>query len=226
DSEELESTSEGYELLEVYKALREHAHVVDSALPCSTTLLLHVKNACLPFLRCACILYHHVTGVMYPPELACKNSNELSHMLKYLALPAHLPDLFTKQGPTTTALIKSWCSNANVRERLTASSEALVHHPLRLNQLIDLPQDYSLLLNEASTFKCPKSDGDDRAPSATDQTPAYETTQSYCCLAELEGTQVGAATEHAYYCGAHSGIFLRVRECQVLLLSNKSRGCF
>ncbi|KAK3764043.1 hypothetical protein RRG08_046512 [Elysia crispata] len=226
DAEELESTSEGYELLDVYKVLREHAHVVDSALPCPTTLLLHVKNACLPFLRCACILYHHVTGVMYPPELTCKNSNELRHLLRYLALPAHLPDLFTKQGPTTTALIKSWCSNANVRERLSASSEALVHHPLRLNRLIDLPQDYSLLLNEASTFKCPKSDGDDRAPTRCLVCGRMLCSQSYCCLAELEGTQVGAATEHAYYCGAHCGIFLRVRECQVLLLSNKSRGCF
>ncbi|GFO34713.1 E3 ubiquitin-protein ligase ubr2 [Plakobranchus ocellatus] len=226
DSEELESTSEGCEMLEVYKTLREYAHVVDNALPCPTTLLLHVNNACLPFLRCCAILYHHLTGVMYPPELTCKNSHELRHLLHYLALPAHLPDLFTKQGPTTTALIKSWCSCASVRERMSASSEALVHHPLKLNQLIDLPQDYSLLLNEASTFKCPKSDGDDRAPTRCLVCGRMLCSQSYCCLAELEGSQVGAATEHAYHCGAQNGIFLRVRECQVLLLSNKSRGCF
>ncbi|CAL1548723.1 unnamed protein product, partial [Lymnaea stagnalis] len=227
DTEEHETSSEGLELLEVYRSLRQDAHVMDTALPMSTTLLQHLKIASLPFLRCCAILYHHLTGVATPPDLGSKSSLEFTHLCRYLALPSHLPDLFTKQGDTTSGLIRSWCCSRSMRERLSASSEAIIHYPLKLNQLIELPHDYSLLINEASTFTCPKSDGDDsRAPTRCLVCGRMLCSQSYCCQSELDGTQVGAATEHAYYCGANNGIFLRVRECQVLLLSNKIRGCF
>ncbi|XP_005107156.1 E3 ubiquitin-protein ligase UBR2 isoform X1 [Aplysia californica] len=227
EEEEMESNSEAADLLEVFRNLRSEARVVDTALPGSLSLLQDVKNACLPFLRCCAILYHHLTGVAPPPQLTSNNSLEFSYLCRYLALPTHLPDLFLKQGENTSNLIQSWCSSRSVRERLSASSEPLVHYPLKLNQLIELPNDYSLLINEASTFTCPKSDGDDsRAPTRCLVCGRMLCSQSYCCQSELEGSQVGAATEHAYHCGANSGIFLRVRECQVLLLSNKIRGCF
>ncbi|XP_059148021.1 E3 ubiquitin-protein ligase UBR2-like isoform X2 [Physella acuta] len=227
ERDEHNSTTESLELLDIYKTLRHHANVVDSAVPNSTALLQHLRVAALPFLRCSAILYHHLTGVAAPPGLGSKSPNEFSHLCHYLALPAHLPDLFTKQGSTTSQLIQSWCCSRSVRERLSASSQAIVHYPLKLNQLIELPHDYSLLINQASTFTCPKSDGDDsRAPTRCLVCGTMLCSQSYCCQSELEGTQVGAATEHAFYCGANSGIFLRVRECQILLLSNKIRGCF
>ncbi|KAH9509159.1 E3 ubiquitin-protein ligase ubr2 [Bulinus truncatus] len=227
DAEESDPTSESLELLEVYRNLRQDAHVMDSAMPNSATLLQHLRTASLPFLRCCAILYHHLTGVATPPELSSKSTFEFSHLCRYLALPPHLPDLFTKQGSTTSELIRNWCCSRTMRERLSASSEAIIRYPLKLNRLIELPHDYSLLINEASTFTCPKSDGDDsRAPTRCLVCGRMLCSQSYCCQSELDGTQVGAATEHAYYCGANSGIFLRVRECQVLLLSNKIRGCF
>nr|XP_009484512.1 PREDICTED: E3 ubiquitin-protein ligase UBR2 [Pelecanus crispus] len=50
--------------------------------------------------------------------------------------------------------------------------------------------------------------------------------QSYCCQTELEGEDVGACTAHTYTCGSGVGIFLRVRECQVLFLAGKTKGCF
>uniref|UniRef100_A0A0B7AKQ8 E3 ubiquitin-protein ligase n=1 Tax=Arion vulgaris TaxID=1028688 RepID=A0A0B7AKQ8_9EUPU len=227
EEEQMELTWESDALLEIYGTLRQDAHVMDSALPNSNVLLVHVRAACLPFLRCCAILYHHLTGVTSPPELSSKNSHEFSHLCRYLALPSNLPDLFTSQGNTTSSLIKSWCCSQSMRERLSASSVALIHYPLKLNQLIHLPHDYSLLINEASTFTCPKSDGDDsRAPTRCLVCGRMLCSQSYCCQTELDGTHVGAATEHAYHCGSNSGIFLRVRDCQVLLLSNKIRGCF
>lgn len=51
--------------------------------------------------------------------------------------------------------------------------------------------------------------------------------QSYCCQTEFpEGSRVmvGACTYHAHYCGAGTGIFLRVRECKILLLSGRIKG--
>lgn len=37
--------------------------------PCPWLLSSHVKQACLPFLRCAALMYHYVTGVASPLEL-------------------------------------------------------------------------------------------------------------------------------------------------------------
>lgn len=37
---------------------------------------------------------------------------------------------------------------------------------------------------------------------------------------------MGACAAHAQKCGAGVGVFLRVRECQILLMANKNKGCF
>jgi len=44
--------------------------------------------------------------------------------------------------------------------------------------------------------------------------------QSYCCQTELDGVTVGAATEHAYKCGAGAGIFLRYSATLLLYLNH------
>lgn len=48
--------------------------------------------------------------------------------------------------------------------------------------------------------------------------------QSYCCQTELDGQQVGACTAHAQLCGFGACLFLRVRECKLLLMAGKSKG--
>uniref|UniRef100_A0A8C8IB47 E3 ubiquitin-protein ligase n=1 Tax=Oncorhynchus tshawytscha TaxID=74940 RepID=A0A8C8IB47_ONCTS len=99
--------------------------------------------------------------------------------------------------------------------------------PRESNSLIDLPDDYSALINQASSFTCPKSGGDkSRAPTLCLVCGSMLCSQSYCCQTELEGEDVGACTAHTFACGAGVGIFLRVRESQVLFLAGKTKGCF
>lgn len=120
-----------------------------------------------------------------------------------------------------------WCKCPTLQEKFFASSQPLVQFPLRINKLIQLPDDYSELINKASTFTCPKSDGDDsRAPTMCLVCGSMLCSQSYCCQTEFEGATMGAATEHAYKCGGGAGIFLRVRDCQIILLAGKTKGCF
>lgn len=93
--------------------------------------------------------------------------------------------------------------------------------------MIELPEDYSSLINQASNFSCPKSGGDkSRAPTLCLVCGTLLCSQSYCCQTELDGDDVGACTAHTYTCGSGVGIFLRVRECQVLFLAGKTKGCF
>uniref|UniRef100_A0A5F8GZ53 E3 ubiquitin-protein ligase n=1 Tax=Monodelphis domestica TaxID=13616 RepID=A0A5F8GZ53_MONDO len=94
------------------------------------------------------------------------------------------------------------------------------------NNLICLFQENSKIMNTLIE-RCPKSGGDkSRAPTLCLVCGTMLCSQSYCCQTELEGEDVGACTAHTYTCGSGVGIFLRVRECQVLFLAGKTKGCF
>ncbi|KAK7505437.1 hypothetical protein BaRGS_00003182 [Batillaria attramentaria] len=212
-SMEVEADPEGKALLDVYKSLRSDAGLDTTELPSPWQLMTHVKEASLSFLRCAALLYHHLTGVVTPISLHDKTSDEFVHLCNYLALPNIISPLF--KGQHTAALVKSWCCSRTVRERLSASSTPLMRYPRTIKGLITLPKDYSELINEVSSFTCPKSETDDsRAPTRCLVCGTMLCSQSYCCQEELDGTGtvVGAATQ--------------VRDCQILLLSGRTKGCF
>uniref|UniRef100_A0A8C7SJ68 E3 ubiquitin-protein ligase n=1 Tax=Oncorhynchus mykiss TaxID=8022 RepID=A0A8C7SJ68_ONCMY len=94
---------------------------------------------------------------------------------------------------------------------------------------LSLPSNLLQLFHESlsHTHQCPKSGGDkSRAPTLCLVCGSMLCSQSYCCQTELEGEDVGACTAHTFACGAGVGIFLRVRESQVLFLAGKTKGCF
>jgi len=94
-------------------------------------------------------------------------------------------------------------------------------------QLIPLPQDYSNLINSISSFTCPRSIGEEsKTPSMCLVCGTVVCSHSYCCQAELDGQSVGACTNHANKCGCGIGLFLRVRECKVVMFSGRTKGCF
>uniref|UniRef100_A0A4W5PF41 E3 ubiquitin-protein ligase n=1 Tax=Hucho hucho TaxID=62062 RepID=A0A4W5PF41_9TELE len=163
-----------------------------------------VKTGILPYLRGAALFFHHLNGVPTPPELH-GNYNMDAHwevLCGYLSLPSNLLQLYHSQ-------------------------KELLDFPRESNSLIDLPDDYSALINQASSFTCPKSGGDkSRAPTLCLVCGSMLCSQSYCCQTELDGEDVGACTAHTFACGAGVGIFLRVRESQVLFLAGKTKGCF
>uniref|UniRef100_A0A8C7W506 E3 ubiquitin-protein ligase n=1 Tax=Oncorhynchus mykiss TaxID=8022 RepID=A0A8C7W506_ONCMY len=163
-----------------------------------------VKTGILPYLRGAALFFHHLNGVPTPPELHALCPGQWEVLCGYLSLPSNLLQLYHK------SLSLSCCA-----------------FPRESNSLIDLPDDYSALINQASSFTCPKSGGDkSRAPTLCLVCGSMLCSQSYCCQTELDGEDVGACTAHTFACGAGVGIFLRVRESQVLFLSGKTKGCF
>jgi E3 ubiquitin-protein ligase UBR2 len=50
--------------------------------------------------------------------------------------------------------------------------------------------------------------------------------EAWCCKQTIGDKDVGSCTAHALTCGAGVGIFLRVRDCIVLLLNGVGKGCF
>ncbi|XP_053394416.1 E3 ubiquitin-protein ligase UBR2-like isoform X2 [Mercenaria mercenaria] len=228
---EVDGDYEGEALLIIYNKIHSLANIQKENPPLPWQLSVHVRKAMLPFLRCSALLYHNLTGVAAPAELSETTeeylNKEFDLLCRYLGLNFHMSRLVDNHGELMDSLITRWCKNTVLKDTLSASSQPLVQYPLRINKLISLPEDYSELINRVSAFTCPKSDGDDsRAPTMCLVCGQMLCSQSYCCQTEFEGVTVGAATEHAYKCGSGAGIFLRVRECQILLLAGRTKGCF
>uniref|UniRef100_A0A8C2DRM3 E3 ubiquitin-protein ligase n=1 Tax=Cyprinus carpio TaxID=7962 RepID=A0A8C2DRM3_CYPCA len=171
-----------------------------------------VKRGVLPFLRCAALFFNCLTGVPPPEELSESPESQLHLLCSYLSLPSNLFQLFQDHRDVVTTLIKR-------------ISHLVFRYPHKRNRLIDLPEDYSVLLNQASHFKCPNSSDDERKhPTLCLLCGVMLCAQSPCCQEQLNGEEVGACTAHAAICGAGVGMFLRVRECEIVLMASKTRG--
>lgn len=182
-----------------------------------------VQESCRPFLRCCCLFYHYLTDVPAPSVLTEIGGDTFTNMCTYLDLPTNPRDLF---NPQTNELIQKWIGHDEIQFYLNGGQINVFREPQPVNQLIKLPRDYSELINTVSTFTCPNSAEDSRTPSMCLVCGEILCSQSYCCQMEVNNTHVGACNYHAQKCGAGVGIFLRVRECEILLLATPQRGTF
>uniref|UniRef100_A0A673YP29 E3 ubiquitin-protein ligase n=1 Tax=Salmo trutta TaxID=8032 RepID=A0A673YP29_SALTR len=179
-----------------------------------------VRRGVTPFLRCAALFFNCLTGVPPPEEL----SSQMEALCSYLALPCDVFQLFQEHRGTVFPLLQRWCGHPAVTKALKGEMQT-ISYPRKRNRLIELPEDYSALLNQASHFQCPNSTDDERKhPTLCLFCGTILCSQSTCCHSQLDGEEVGACTAHAATCGAGVGMFLRIRECEMVLMASKTRG--
>lgn len=187
----------------------------------------HVKQECKTFLRCSCLLFHFMTDVEFPDQFCDPFGDTFETMCKYLGLTPEIEVYFDSENVYLKTL-ESFGSHPNIQQCGNASKRLeIVPCVAPVRQLVHLPDDYSDLINFVSDFTCPSSPKEEsRNPTMCLVCGAMLCSQSYCCQPELErnGT-VGACTHHAHYCGAGIGMFLRIRDCEILLLGI-GKGCF
>uniref|UniRef100_H3C3Y1 E3 ubiquitin-protein ligase n=1 Tax=Tetraodon nigroviridis TaxID=99883 RepID=H3C3Y1_TETNG len=218
-SEEEEFTSQ------LYSTLQKHLGSVLPDAPSGWQLLHSIKVGALPFLRSAALFFHYLNSTTPPAELLVSGPVKWEALCSYLCLPSNLLQLYHSQHTLLDPRIPRWCCHPGVGQTLQRGG-VTVRFPRESNRLIHLPDDYSVLINQASTFTCPRSGGDkSRAPTLCLVCGSLLCSQSYCCQTEVDGEDVGACTAHTFTCGAGLGLFLRVRECQVLFVAGKT-GCF
>uniref|UniRef100_A0AAY4AT50 E3 ubiquitin-protein ligase n=1 Tax=Denticeps clupeoides TaxID=299321 RepID=A0AAY4AT50_9TELE len=185
-----------------------------------STLAESVRRGMLPFLRCAALFFNCLTAVAPPEELSSTAGSHMEALCSYLALPSNIFQLFQDHQDTFAPLLQRYKELYKHIYYIT-----VLRYPRKRNRLIDLPEDYSVLLNQASHFKCPKSSDEERKhPTLCLVCGTMLCSQSTCCQKKLEGQEVGACTAHAATCGAGVGVFLRVRECEIVLMASKTRG--
>uniref|UniRef100_A0A665WTG0 E3 ubiquitin-protein ligase n=1 Tax=Echeneis naucrates TaxID=173247 RepID=A0A665WTG0_ECHNA len=211
-----EETEEVRAAAELYNTVSQHTGRLIPDVP-ACSVAERVKRGIEPFLRCAALFFNCLTGVQPPEELfstSVTSQGEMGALCSYLALPSNVFQLFQEHRDTVNPLLPRWCG-----------INSLSRYPRVRNRLIDLPDDYSALLNQASHFQCPKSTDDERKhPTLCLFCGTMLCSQSSCCLSQLDGEDVGACTAHAATCGAGVGMFLRIRECEIILMASKTRG--
>ncbi|KAM9294414.1 E3 ubiquitin-protein ligase UBR1 [Gastrophryne carolinensis] len=186
-----------------------------------------VKRGILPHLRCAAIFFYYLLGVTPPDELksSAVSEDQFKALCNYLCLPTNLFLLFEEYEVTVKPLVQRWCSHPDVLNILTGKTAAL-RYPRKRNALAELPEDYSTLLNQASHFRCPKSqDAERKHPVMCLLCGAVLCSLNTCCQEVVNGEELGACTKHALNCGAGICIFLKIRECKVVLMEGRTRGC-
>ncbi|XP_048391608.1 E3 ubiquitin-protein ligase UBR2 isoform X2 [Stegostoma tigrinum] len=212
--------------LTLYDKLRQYSGSALNSMTSGWHLWQYIKTGIIPYLRCSALFFHYLNNVPAPVELQENGPHHFELLCRYLSLPTNLMSLFKTESDTIEPLIQRWCGVAEVQSFVKGERTA-ISYPREPNKLIELPDDYSCLINRASCFTCPKSGGDkSRAPTLCLVCGGMLCSQSYCCQTELEGEDVGACTAHTYTCGCGVGIFLRVRESQILFLAGKTKGCF
>ncbi|GCC35536.1 hypothetical protein chiPu_0014021 [Chiloscyllium punctatum] len=222
-----EESEESQSAAELYEMLREYTSRSLEYKPYGCYLWNCVKRGIFPFLRCSALFFNYLLGVP-PPEELSKNSSEgqFEALCLYLALPTNLFKLFQEHQDIVSPLLQRWCSDSSVQSFLKGE-RTTVQYPRERNQLMELPQDYSCILNQGSQYKCSRSSDDETKNLALCMfCGAMLCSESQCCREEVNGEEIGACVAHAINCGSGLGMFLRIRECQVLLLAGKNRGCF
>ncbi|XP_070398902.1 E3 ubiquitin-protein ligase UBR2 isoform X1 [Nothobranchius furzeri] len=224
--EDTEVSEEQELTCQLYRSLSQHLGSVLPEVSSGWQLWSCVKAAIMPFLRTAALFFHYLNSAVPPADLMVEGPGQWEALCSYLSLPSNLLLLHQDHHTLLEPLIHRWCCHPGVRQNLQGGG-VIVRFPRESNRLINLPEDYSVLINQASSFTCPRSGGDkSRAPTLCLVCGSMLCSQSYCCQMEVEGEDVGACTAHTFTCGAGIGLFLRVRESQVLFVAGKTKGCF
>lgn len=211
-----------------------------------------IKSSMLPFLRSTAMFTFFHSEVRLPRLFWEKSkpgqhrmspTDEYDMLCGYLGIPKDFCILLQR---SLKQLGLSWMRHSKIKNAFTTmvcstsslntnkpgdlcsileASSAGLKQPHSINILEILPYDYSDLLNSVVNFTCPNSKGSEsRSPSICLVCGHILCSQNYCCQKMVNKEMIGACTFHALNCGAGTGLFLRIRECKLLLLAGKGRG--
>lgn len=215
-----------YEKFNIYRAEapEENRHKL------KRQLLEALRDQSITFLRCSCILFHFLTEVPLPDEMGYTGGETFEVLADYLSVKSNILNYFSEsemlQFLLQCAQHKAVESYRNKHKAGDLHLIPIVPATAPVRQLVSLPDDYSDLMNSVSLFTCRNNEREDsRNPTMCLVCGEVLCSQTYCCQRELNKTPVGACNFHTEVCGAGAGIYLRIRDAEILLLGQNT-GCF
>ncbi|CAF0875440.1 unnamed protein product [Brachionus calyciflorus] len=184
-----------------------------------------LKNSLMPFLRCSALFFSNLTGITTSSTITSNKDdleNNFDLLTSFLGVHDDLANIFDLKSPNLKILITSWLTNESKKEDKNIKFD----YPIELNRFIDLPNDFVDLMSMSTSKHVCTS----RMTSIVDRSAESATilclvcgemlcNQPLCCQKDLFKKRVGCCTAHTYSCSGKTGVFLKVSECQVLLLN-------
>ena len=149
-------------------------------------------------------------------------------MCAYLGLPTNLSKLFDfDNGNYLNELVDNWLGNLSI-------SKSSVKYPILVNRLYALPREYIDLMNQVSQGVAPYKYARDETrspcicltcgeivvrPSSTSSPTPLLTANSLISTLLNVDQNVGPCNLHTQQCCGSIGLYLRVKECSLLLLN-------
>lgn len=192
-------------------------------------LIEAIKRQSQTFLRCSCLLFNFMTDIEMPEQFTSIGGDTFEVMCEYLGLSSDIESYF--KCDTLNEFMCNLAAHKSIdlwqkTNDLDALEKNTVSCLPAIRNLVPLPDDYSDLINGVSTFTCPNNNRDEsRNPTICLACGHILCSMSYCCQQTMDSGMVGACTYHATGCGAGAGLFLRIRDCEILLLG-MNKGCF
>ncbi|KAI5846807.1 hypothetical protein BZA05DRAFT_476137 [Tricharina praecox] len=190
----------------------------------SLAVFRHLVGAyATPFLRKCIILLHTRFGVVFPPSgFAEMTESEQVRLCRVLRLPSVDEILETalsknSEGEYLQGVIAGWCRHLTIRK-----TSVTMPHPGIL-ELVGLPKNYDVLVEEAMKRRCPSTGNELTEPSVCLFCGEIFCSQARCCLERIgneeEGfREIGGCNIHVRKCGKTVGLFINIRKCALLHL--------
>lgn len=174
-----------------------------------------IEQCSIPFLRCCTLFYHFLTGVPASSVLTEINGDTYHNMCCYLGLPTTCKTLLDK--PFVEVLVNKWAENEKLG-KIKEGEKIPFKNWTHINELVQLPDDYSELINTVSLFTCPNSDHEDsRNPTMCLVCGAMLCSQSYCCQTDIKRATVSCQLSTRY--NIHSWLKPNFRSRQNFILT-------
>ncbi|KAF1770368.1 hypothetical protein GCK72_002186 [Caenorhabditis remanei] len=210
--------------VEIIVKLHSICHPEEPTLRRVDALWRKIEEGAQSLLRPIALLYHFITLVDPPEALKDPSINSSEALFRYLGLPQKIEEQV--HGSLVESLFVMW-SSAIPRE--FSLRQDLVVQPVRPNLLVELPERYSQLINQVATFKCPTipiEESTSNVPTLCLVCGTILCSQAYCCQKIINKQSYGACRYHMSQCSGSVGMFLRVRDCSLVLMTTRKRGCF
>lgn len=186
-----------------------------------------VRKYALTFLRKVVLLLHVRYGASFHLRSTFSwDTNELDRLTEALQLPSFNQICSVQNDTTLASLIKGWVSNLAYKRcgsviRLPIS----ISHPT-IFELVGLPKNYDILMEEAMKRRCPTTGKDVSDPMLCLFCGVIICGQSVCCLKQGERggriMEIGGGQQHVEKCQKNIALFLNIRKCCVFYVHNTS----
>ncbi|ULU11742.1 hypothetical protein L3Y34_015265 [Caenorhabditis briggsae] len=211
-------------IIEIMVKLYSICHPDDQPLRRVDVLWKKLEEGAHSLLRPVALLYHYITLVDPPEALKDPSIHSAEALFRYVGLPSKIEEHI--QGSLVESLFVMWSLAIPKDDHLLRE---LVVQPVKPNLLVDLPDRYSQLINRVASFKCPTipiEESTSNVPTLCLVCGTILCSQAYCCQKIVNKQSYGACRYHMSQCSGSVGMFLRVRDCSLVLMTTRKRGCF